>query len=342
MISIRRFLDQYEAGAAPAFDEAEALRQALLLLLDGIATHSVRGRGTDLKVLCMALERLVRRMGEQPCAMGVLNASVEAVKALETYGQRTSEYIRQQDEQMRSMVAMLTEIVAEVPGQTESSVARLQAIEKQIERASGLDDIRMVRANLKNCLLALRNAAAQQRSTANATVQRLQSQINAATGQAASEQKPAAAHDDPGAFSTPELPENVGESSLAAYVAAFKLQRADHIVSRFGEHTKNQMVSVIGAQLKTALGPEDRLMRWKGASYLMFFKSAAARHEIRAHLLGVVTATGQQHVEVGRKSALLSVGVDWALYAQPDYPSLAAVLADVDAFLANTPQGSEK
>ena len=333
MISIRRFLDQHSDGTEPEFDEAEVLRQAVMLLLDGIATHSVRGRGTDLKVLCLALEKLIRRMGEPQCARSVLAASSDAVKALETYGQRTSEYLRQKDEQMQSMVTMLTDVVAELPVQTESSVARLQAVEKQIERASGLEDVRMVRANLKNCLLALRNASALQRSNSVATVQRLQSQIKAATGQSVPDTPPPPVSDEP-ADQIAEPPEEPTESVAMSYVAAFKLQRAEHIVSRFGEHTKDQMVAVIGAQLKTALGPEDRLLRWKGASFLMFLKSPASKHEIRARLLGVVTATGQQHVEVGRKSALLSVGVDWNVFPQADYPSLGAVLGSVDEFLA--------
>ena len=53
-------------------------------------------------------------------------------------------------------------------------------------------------------------------------------------------------------------------------------------------------------------------------------------------LSGAVAAVGQHYVEVGRKSALLSVGVDWILFPQSDRPSLEAVFTEIDAFLANT------
>ena len=118
-------------------------------------------------------------------------------------------------------------------------------------------------------------------------------------------------------------------------MAAFRLQRAEHIASRFGEPVKHQMLSVIATQLKTTLGTGDRLLRWKGTSYVMFINSTAAIQEIRRSLANTVAAVGQQYIEVGRKSALLSIGVDWIVFPQGGRP-LEAVFTEVDAFLANT------
>jgi GGDEF domain-containing protein len=119
-------------------------------------------------------------------------------------------------------------------------------------------------------------------------------------------------------------------------VAAFRLQRAEHIANRFGEVVKHQMLSMIGAQLKTVLGPSDRLLRWKGTAFVMFINSTDTIQEVRSQLSRVVVAAGQQYVEVGRTSALLSIGVDWILFPQAGRPSLQAVFTEVDAFLANT------
>jgi hypothetical protein len=96
------------------------------------------------------------------------------------------------------------------------------------------------------------------------------------------------------------------------------------------------MLAMIGTQLKTVLGPHDRLLRWKGTSFVMFIHSNAGMQEIRGRLSAVVAAAGQRYFEVGRKSALLSVGMDWILFPQSDRPTLEAVFKEVDAFLANT------
>ena len=120
----------------------------------------------------------------------------------------------------------------------------------------------------------------------------------------------------------------------SSYVAAFRLQRADHIALRFGDHAKRQMLSLLSQSLKTVLGPKDRLLRWKGTSFVMFLESAAAIQDVRARLSEAVAATGQHYIEVGKKSALLSVGVDWTVFTQAQCGSLDAVFTEVDSFLA--------
>jgi GGDEF domain-containing protein len=134
----------------------------------------------------------------------------------------------------------------------------------------------------------------------------------------------------------PEAADEPVASLPASYVAAFKLQRAEHVANRFGEAAKSQMLSLIATQLKTLLGPSDRLLRWKGTSFVMFINSTESIQAIRALLAETVAATGQQYIEVGRKSALLSVGVDWIVFPQAGRTTLEAVFTEVDAFLANT------
>ena len=132
-----------------------------------------------------------------------------------------------------------------------------------------------------------------------------------------------------------EATDELGVESLpASYVAAFKLQRAEHIANRFGETVKHQMLNLIATELKTVLGPHDRLLRWRGTSFVMFINSTAAIPEIRSRLAKAVAATSQQYIEVGRNSALLSVGMDWIVSPQAGRP-LDAVFTEVDAFLAN-------
>jgi hypothetical protein len=54
-----------------------------------------------------------------------------------------------------------------------------------------------------------------------------------------------------------------------------------------------------------------------------------------SRLAKTVAAISQQYIEVGRSSALISVGVDWTVFPQADRP-LDAVFAEVDAFLASS------
>ncbi len=338
MISIKRFLEQRSGGASPKHDVLEAALQMCRLLLDGLATHTVHGRGADFQSFGRTLKELAQRMNDPPSALDLLEISSDAVEALEAYSQRTTEYLREENEQLQSMVSMLTDTVADLSGQTDASVGRLQAIERQIEHASGLDDIRLLGAALGSCLAAVREAAAQQRSGSAGTVQRLQDQINFTNEQIAGHHpnpRPGEGEID----LIPELSDALPSATATRYVAVFKLQRAEHIATRFGESARQQMLSLISQSLKGVLGPEDRLLRWKGTSFVMFLNSMGAIQQVRARLSEAVANTGQYFIEVGKKSALLSVGVDWIVFPEAQCGSLDAVFAEVDSFLANTRPG---
>jgi GGDEF domain-containing protein len=274
-------------------------------------------------------------MEEPPSALGLLSIASEAVEAVETYSQCTSRYLREESEQMQSMVAMLTDTVADLSGQTDESVGRLQIIERQIERASELDDIRALSASLESCLLAVREAAAQQRNSSAATVRRLQGQIDFAQARSAQDRGQPSLNEAEIDFVS-ELGEALPQPATTRYVAVFKLQRAEHITARFGENTSQQMLLHVGQSLKAVLGADDRLLRWKGNSFVIFLNSTNTIQEVRARLSEAVAATGQHYIEAGRKTALLSVGVDWIVFPEAQCASLDAVFAEVDSFLGGT------
>ncbi len=332
MISIRQLIDQHRQKTQPDPDVLEASLQMGRLLLEGVERHMVRGREVDSRAFGRTMKELLRRMEAPPSALDLLEVSSEAIDALETYSQKTGEYLRDGNEQMQSMISMLTDTLADVSGQADASVARLHAIEHQIEVASGLEDMRTLSASLESCLAALREAAAEQRRGSASTVQRLREQIRTAQTRV-SPGRASPAFDGSDIDLVPEPLEETGEISATAYVAAFKLQRAEHIASRFGDGVKHQMLALISQSLKKVLRSGDRLLRWKGTSFVMFVKSTATLGELRAELAEAVAQTGQHYVEVGKKSALLSIGVDWTVFPQAQCASLDAVFAEVDAFL---------
>lgn len=174
------------------------------------------------------------------------------------------------------MLAMLTETVAELAGQSDAAVARLQTIEKELGRASELDDIRALKANLEESLRAVRDAAAQHRNVSVTTMERLRAQLALARTRAADVPEPPVYNrDDVDATAEPfEIPV---ELRSASYVAAVRLRRADHIAARFGESVRLRMLAMIGTHLKPMLSGDDRLLRWKGTSFVMFINSRVDR-----------------------------------------------------------------
>jgi hypothetical protein len=179
--------------------------------------------------------------------------AISALESLEKHAGRVAAYFGEQGRQMQAMLAMLTETVADISGQSEVSVARLLAIERRIEEASSLEDVRELKASLAVCLAGVKEAVAEQRRANLSTVSRLRDQIQRAAGPRISEAAVA------------EAPVAGGEGAEARYVVAFRLQRAEAIRARFGEKTVDEMLAVMAEGLKAAAGPSDRLIRWKKA-----------------------------------------------------------------------------
>jgi GGDEF domain-containing protein len=335
IISIRRFLDQHGQGPPAGDGLLSAALQGMRVLLEGIAAHTTLGRVEAVQSFRRTVCGLSRGIEEPPSAQNLLRIAGEAVESLEKHSRDTGQYFREENEQMQSMVVMLTESVTELWGRQDVSVARLRAIEQRIEHAAGLDDIRALRAELGECLLALREAAAHQRGVAAATARHLEQQVkyNQSLAARGSRLRRGAGGEIDVAPEEGLVPP---EPPPSCFVAAFKLRRADHIAARFGEDARQQMLHLVGASLKAVLQPEDRLLRWKGAAFVAFLTSRETLHEIRLRLSDAVMTVGQQHVEVGSKSALLSVAVDWFVFPQSQCPTFDAVFTELDAFLAGS------
>jgi GGDEF domain-containing protein len=321
MISIRRFLDRSDPPADDHDLLAASLRLHELLLSEAAASdrpgHPAGEPDSGPK------SDLLHRLENATTPAEVLAIANQAVEAAHHDTRRAVAIGEEQRQQMQSMLAMLTETLADVSGQADTSVAQLQEIEHQVQRASTPDDIRALKENLASCLTAVKESIVQQRKVTMATLERLQNQIQRSPQSATAAPAPA-----PGTGGAPR--------AEAEYVAAFRLQRADHILTRFGEAARDQMVTVIGEVLKSIEGPDDRLMRWKGPSFVMLVNSPDHLIFVRRRIAAAVSKIGQRYVELGKNSALLAVGVDWTVFQQARYASLDLVFADVDAFLNET------
>ncbi len=321
MISIRQFLDRRTAAPAVVEDLLEAVSQLRSLLQSGVAirTHVALPESRNFD---QAWAELLGRLDSVTAALELVHIAIEALEASEKYTLVATEQLREQSRHMQSMVVMLTATLADISGQSQGSVTRLQTIEREIERASGLDDIRALRASLAGCLAAVKEAAFQEKKATQATMERLSDHIKSAP--------------EPIVVDDPSRGAGTSDTHVedAEYVAIFKLQRAAYVSSQFGEGARDQMLSLIGEGLKAVQGPGDRLMRWKGTSLVMFLLSAKDIAGVQRRLSTAVRKISRCRIETGKNSAPLAVGVEWVVFPQARYPSLDVVFAEVDAFLA--------
>ncbi len=320
MISIRRLLDLNPAGGKDA-DLAHTAMRLKGLITEALSSWRPLKRDLGSFDSRSVLRQLLARAEKAASFDDLAAIAADALTAAAEYVLESGECFDEHRAHMQAMITMLNGAVGDLAGQSETSVGRLAGIERQIQRTAGMDDLRPLKASLADCLAAVRDAAAEQKRAAQITVERLQEHIRRAP-------------QPPVSTLCPLPPFSARGLAAPDYVAAFKLQHADHIVKRFGESARDHMLSLMAEGLEAIQGANDRLMRWKGPSFIMLVTSSESLPIIRRRLASGVAKISQRYVELGGNAALMAVSVDWTVFPRAHFPSIDVAFSLVDAFLA--------
>ncbi|HUO29883.1 MAG TPA: diguanylate cyclase [Bryobacteraceae bacterium] len=325
MISIKTCLErlmQPERETAPEADHLSgALRQGLCMVLAGLPLESAspsKGRSV--------MNMLLHRLTEARAPFEILEITDEALAVIEEDSKLANAHRHSRTEELQSMIAMLTETVASLSVQKDSSIARLKQIEQQIEGASMLDDMRALKANLSECLAAVREAARQQQLQSTASIERLETQIRSSKAHLT--------------LPTPALPSDAEvvlsdepEQLETGYAAIFLLDRADLISRRYGESVRSEVVNFVRQHFKKMMMPKDRFIRWNGAAFVILLQRKGSSEDVSAELRSVASLGRSQYFAVGDRSVLLDTSLTWTVFPQTDFASPDLFFKAVDDFI---------
>ncbi len=206
----------------------------------------------------------------------------EALRAMEDYNRHTSRFLRIQNAELQNMITMLTQTVIAVGSSSETSVAGLQGIEKALEEARMVEDVRVVKAQLGECLQSVRGEAQRQKEEGKAALESIQQEL------AQSQQRL-------GGFSVGSnldsgyRPSRKTEAEKALHEAA-SLPGTLFVAARRGQPPGgsqralwiaigDQALAIAAEHFRSALHADDKLYRWNGPALLavMSRKAAAGR-----------------------------------------------------------------
>ncbi len=331
-ISLKRYL----SGADQEL--AETFQRMTLLLLEAIRLHAVVGEPDEHQRFQQDIAKLENKLQQDFSPQQVLVVAGAVARALEDYNQRTTRFIRMQSAELQGMLAMLTETVAAISAGSERTVTRLQTIEKQLERASMLEDIRTLKARLSECLLAVREEARQQREETARTIAELRNEIRRAQQRqsAVAPAKPNVAPQGMGRAEAEAALARAVEQRLHAYAAVFVLERFDLISGRFGPNAAEQLARFFRHHLTQGILSSDAVFRWSNASFLVLMERAGSLEEARAEVQRVASVRLEWTLQIGTRTVLLPVSSRWAVIPVYQFPSLRLVVEEIDTVVAGT------
>jgi GGDEF domain-containing protein len=310
MISIRKYLN------ARRPDPDSALRRALTLLLQLIEIHAVKGDDADYQQFRSGIYEIASRLSDATPPEEILIIVGRVATALKEYGDRTTRYIKAQGLEYQHMVTMLTETIAATTHASDRTIARLTDIEKKLERTSVIEDVRVLRMQLAECLQSIREEIRSQHAEAGARHEHVTFPNSGPEAAAAPMPPP---ENDP-VTDLPGLTVALAELEDSAkregcwYVVAVVANRLPSINSRFGYGVGDRILRKIVDQVKSGLSADDHLFRWNGPGFIALVLRTASQAEIHKEVGRIIGTHREEVIVIGNRSVLLPISASWAVF----------------------------
>jgi GGDEF domain-containing protein len=331
MISLRKF------WSAPVQEtDGAGLMRVIRLLIQGIALHAVEGDPVDYQSFRGDMQEQLDVVEGDPSPADLMVSVGAILKSLEGYNARTTRHLRMQGAELHHMIAMLTRTVAMLGAGSQESVVRLREIEGQLEKASAIEDVRVLKARLADCLESIRNETKRQKTDSSRTVASLQEEIRE------TRTRISAAGAGPVLDPTTGLPARAAAQAALAewslnpkppYAGLFIVDRILLFNSRFGYEVGDRVLKAYLEELRSRLPTGDQLFRWSGPAFLVLLHRADRIEKVREQLRFLLPGKIERNFELSKRSVLLSISATWAVF--PIAPPLEGLIEQLDSFLGS-------
>jgi diguanylate cyclase (GGDEF)-like protein len=317
-------------------DDARSHSRLAWLLLEAVACHAVESDPGELQSFQTCLREIVAKMEQSKNDAAMLVLTGEAIKSIETYNRGVQRSLGSQIKELQSITSLFTRSMLQISKGTAGSAAKLRHIERQIEKSSQTEDLRILKTQLEVSLgVICEEAAAQERRS-----EEVAGQLRDAMSRPESAAVLSEAVGDldmvtglPNYRAAEQAIRAAITSHTSTYVVLFSVERLEVINGRFGFSVGDRILMLFGQHLAQRISQSDRLFRWRGPGFLAVIDRSGPEISIRAEIARMVSARLEQEVELGGRSVLLPISASWMLTSVVD-STMDKVSKKLDAFSA--------
>lgn len=333
MPSFKHFRIHDEKGPE---DFLAAQSRMISLLLDGTVIHAVRGDPADYTRFESDLAAIREEIATQHLNPGdLLIKTGYALKALQDYNRRTSNFRNAQSIELQKITSMLTGAIANLSVAGSTNVTQLQAIERQLEKTAGLDDVRLLKERLSECLLAIREEKLRQQAASEAAISDLSENLHSVR---AAPSAPSSLDAATGPQSRPAAEMAIAAAAdgvATVYGALFVIDHLHRLNIRFGRAVGDQIIALFTQHLAQHLHPKDVVFRWSGPAFLVLLERDEPIERVRRSLAPIAGARLEKTVESRDRTVLLPLNFSWTLLPIPVDGKASGSIDRFDAFLSS-------
>jgi GGDEF domain-containing protein len=328
VISIKKFLSQ-DSGAE------RARMHVVRILVQGIGQHAVAGEADECLRFRESIQEVSDALVDDIPQADLLVRAGSVLSALESHNRRTASRLRLQQVELQNMLKMLTSTMGIISAVSDANVSRLSEIEIQVASASALDDVRMIKSRLSDCLADIKREAENQRKETGATIEQLSQGLDEARRRSISIIESPEQDAVTGLPLRPEAETALiqsGKGGAQSYVAVLALDRLQTVNLRFGREAGDEVLVEFSRMVRKQLPPEDRLFRWSGAALLALLPRTGSLERVRSEIGRIMEIKLEHTIQTPSRSILLPIGARWTVFPMMAAPRL--MYQKIDAFAA--------
>ncbi len=285
-------------GAEKESEEA-ALQRVILLLLDASADHAAELDPEECAFYRSALRKVKEGFLNYSAVEDIATLGGGAAKSIATYNESVEKYHRGHDFELRGIVSIMGAALRRLSAGAETASQNLRRVERDLARASQIDDIRLLKSKLAATLEDICHEAERQEV--------LSTELRADLADLPA----SVATPDPsgGTQQLREAEEAISQAAAAGNhcLVVVVLERLETINARFGYEVGDQILHVFSKHVTESFPAPDQVFRWRGPCFVAIVSRPAGIEAVRTEVRRLTSARLEHSVDNGGRSMLLTV-----------------------------------
>lgn len=311
------------------------LTQVVSLLLEKIGSSAVVADESESASFRADLERLRDQVLEDSSPEKIVFTAGSATLVMEAYNKEINTLLRKERMELKSIVSILTEAIADIAGENTNSIEKVREISAQLERARAAGDLENLKTQLSEGLRSFRQEMLRQREETESEIIALRREIE--QGHLRDEVRVTQEADAATHLPMKEACIQAMRASIPPgkrrYVVTLVVYRLQAVNARFGYEVGNRVLCRFGEFIQQQIRPEDRLFRWRGPALVALLERSEPVDEIRTQIRRMLAQPVEQTFDIEGRNVLIPVSAAWSAFQL--VTTVAAAEKQIEMFTAS-------
>jgi GGDEF domain-containing protein len=309
-------------------EPASSLLRVVQQLLEGFALHCVEFDSEEQTAFRTSIREIADRFDQVSDHKDLLILAGEANKTIQNYNQLVEKFVRELSTEKQLAVELLAQALLRVCRSSDQAAQNLRQIEKDLAKASQLQDMRELRSKLAQCVGTLCMEAEVQEAQFRELSERI--------AESSSLLEPRDQITGLSTLKGAEARIKAVSATGNGYVIVYFLKNVDVVNRRFGFSAGDDVLRRFAGYLAQSLQAKDQLFRWRGPCFVVVADRFAPLDTIRSEAYKIGVRGPEVEVESEGKSMLIRLTAATTAFpiSRSQGRSVSEISAKIDQFAA--------